>query len=87
MAADPARAQDVIGYGGGSLVCAVLENRAREIGFACLDPDDPHLKLTQFVDGHAYPNLLTLLESQVPGVLISLRRVGSSPRSSSLLER
>lgn len=66
MAAAPVQA-DEAGAGGGNLVCAILVNRAREIGFACLDLDEPRLKLTQFVDGHAYPNLLTLLEAHSPG--------------------
>lgn len=69
--------------GGSSLVCAVLENRAREVGFAVFDSDDPHLRLSQFVDGHAYPNLLTLLEAHSPGVRRG--RAGLSSSSLSLL--
>ena len=39
---------------------------AAQMGFAAFDLEDPRLVLSQFIDGNAYTNLLSMLENMNP---------------------
>jgi hypothetical protein len=52
----------------------VIENRAKEVGLACLDMHSMRLTLCQFIEAsRSYTGALILLEQLEPSVLVVVR--------------
>lgn len=63
-------------------VAAVVENRAREVGLACLDPHTLTLSLTQFIEpGWGYTHTLLLLQLYDPSSLFVIGQAEGSRSS------